>query len=82
MTVSFQMLSNISNKVPFFKDEEKKRMFLEVIGALVLRIISLRKAAEILDIEEQVLLKILDDIGYPFSYLEDEDVVREREWKV
>jgi len=73
---------NISNKVPFFKEEEKKRAFLEVIGALVLRIISLRKAAEILDMEEQVLLKILDDIGYPFSYLEDEDIVKEREWKI
>jgi len=80
--VSLKMLSHISNKVPFFKEEEKKRAFLEVIGALVLRIISLRKAAEILDMEEQVLLKILDDIGYPFSYLEDEDVVREREWKI
>ncbi len=80
--VSSQMLSHISNKVPYFKNEEKKRAFLEVIGALVLRIISLRKGAEILDMEEQVLLKILDDLGYSFSYLEDEDVVREREWKV
>ena len=79
---SLEMLSQISNKVPFFKDEEKKKLFLEVIGALVLRIISLRKAAELLDIEEQLLLKILDDIGYPFSYLEDKDVMIEQEWKI
>ena len=79
---SFQILSHISNKVPFFKENEKKKMFLEVVGALVLRIISLRKAAEILDMEEQALLKILDSIGYPFSYLEDEDIAIEREWKV
>ena len=79
---SFQMLSQISKRVPFFKDGEKKREFLEVIGALVIRLISLKKASEILDIEEQVLLKILDEIGYPFSYLEAEDAIREREWKV
>ena len=79
---SFHEFSHITNKVPYFKSEEKKREFLEVLGALVLRIISLRKASEILDIEEQVLLKILDDIGYPFSYLEDEDVEREKVWKV
>ena len=75
----YQISYYISNKVPFFKEEEKKRVFLEVVGALVLRIISLRKAAEILDMEEQDLLKILDSIGYPFSYLEDEDVEKERE---
>lgn len=82
MSASFQMLSNITNKVPFFKDEEKKRIFLEVVGALVLRIITLRKAAEILDMEEQVLVKMLDNLGYSFSYLEDEDVKKEKEWKV
>jgi predicted tellurium resistance membrane protein TerC len=64
---SFQTLSHISNKVPFFKENEKKKIFLEVVGALVLRIISLRKAAEILS---------------SFSYLEDEDIAIEREWKV
>jgi len=64
---SLQILSHISNKVPFFKENEKKKMFLEVVGALVLRIISLRKAAEILS---------------SFSYLEDEDIAIEREWKV
>ena len=51
----------------FFKENEKKKIFLEVVGALVLRIISLRKAAEILS---------------SFSYLEDEDIAIEREWKV
>jgi len=78
----FQVLSYISNKVPFLKENEKKKILLEVVGALVLRIISLRKAAEVLDIEEQTLLKILDSVGYPFSYLEDEDIAIECEWKV
>lgn len=79
---SSQTLSYISNKVPFFRKEEKKRVFLEIIGALVLRIISLRKAAEILDMDEEVLLEILESIEYPFSYLETEDIVREKEWKI
>jgi predicted HTH domain antitoxin len=56
-------------------------VFLGIVGALVLRIISLRKAAEILDMDEHALLKILDSIGYPFSYLESEDIAREMEWK-
>ena len=78
---TLQILSPISNKVPFFSEEEKKRVFLGIVGALVLRIISLRKAAEILDMDEHALLKILDSIGYPFSYLESEDIAREMEWK-
>ena len=78
---TLQILSPISNKVPFFREEEKKRVFLGIVGALVLRIISLRKAAEILDMDEHALLKILDSIGYPFSYLESEDIAREMEWK-
>ena len=66
--------------IPFFRDKEKKDLFLTVIGALSLRLISLRKAAELLNLEEKTLLEMLDSVGYSFSFLEKEDIEIEKEW--
>jgi hypothetical protein len=70
----------ISQNVPFFKEKERKNMFLIIVGALSLRLISLRKAAVILNLDEKTLLEILESAGYSFSFLEKEDIEIEKEW--
>jgi len=64
----------IAEKVPFFKEKEKKARFLSIVGALSLRIISLRKASELLDLDEKTLLNMLESTGFFYSFLEKEDI--------
>lgn len=48
------------------------------MGALVSRIISLHKAAEVIEMDSEIFLKILELIGIDFSYLIREDIDREK----
>ena len=68
----------IVDEVPFFHDEKTKERFLLVLGALSARLISLRKAAEIMELEETTLLEIMEMLGFEFSYLEESDIGLER----
>ena len=68
----------IVDEVPFFHDEKTKERFLLVLGALSTRLISLRKAAEIMELEEATLLEIMEMLGFEFSYLEEKDIEAER----
>ena len=68
----------IVDEVPFFHDEETKERFLLVLGALSARLISLKKAAEIMELEEATLLEIMEMLGFEFSYLEEKDIEVER----
>ena len=70
----------IVDKVPLFKDKEKKELFISVVGALSLRVISLRKAAEMLDVDDKSLLEMLNSVGVNYSYLQKEDIETERNW--
>jgi predicted HTH domain antitoxin len=72
------MLENIANKVPMFKSLEQKQNFVEVIGALSLRLISLAKAAEIMKMEKEEFLTIIENYGYEFSFLDKSDIEIER----
>jgi len=74
------VLKEIVEEVPVFKSTEKKEKFLIVLSALSLRLISLSKAAEIMNMSTQTLLEFLDALGVEFSYLEEEDVDLERTW--
>ncbi len=74
------VLREIVEQVPVFKSIEKKEKFLIVLSALSLRLISLSKAAEIMNMSTQTLLEFLDALGVSFSYLEEEDVDLERTW--
>jgi predicted HTH domain antitoxin len=47
---------------------------------LVARVISLKKAAEIMELEVEVLLGLLDITGIEFSYLSSEDTAIEKSW--
>lgn len=49
----------IASEIQIFKGIEQKENFLFVLGALVFRVISLKKASEIMEIEPEVLLKLL-----------------------
>ncbi len=50
------------------------------MGALVARVISLKKAAEVMELEVEVLLQLLEMMNIDFSYLTDEDIALERSW--
>jgi hypothetical protein len=73
-------LQNIAVSLPVFTELEQKERFLFVLGALTARMISLRKAAEVMNLDEAELLQILDLLGIEFSYLKDEDIQREKNW--
>ena len=78
--VSKEALQEIASNVQIFPDVEQKERFLFVVGALVARVISLKKAAEIMELEVEVLLQLLELMGIDFSYLTDEDIALERSW--
>lgn len=70
----------IASEMQLFSNLEQKERFIFVVGALVSRLISLHKAAEIMEMETDTLLNILDLIGIDFSYLSSEDIIREQNW--
>ena len=71
-------LKEIVKDLPFFKSLDDREKLLGVLGALVLRRISLRKASEIMGMETERFLGMLDAINLEYSYLEEEDVAVER----
>jgi predicted HTH domain antitoxin len=64
-----------------FNTLEKKENFFFVLGALTSRIISLKKASEVLTIESDIFLQILELIGIEFSYLTEDDIAIEKTWQ-
>jgi hypothetical protein len=74
-----KMLESIVKEVPLFKSVEKKQRFVEVMGALSLRLISLAKAAEMMEMEKTQFLNIIENYGYEFSFLDKSDIQIERE---
>ena len=78
--VSREALQEIASNVQIFPDVEQKERFLFVVGALVSKVISLKKAAEIMELEAEVLLQLLELMGIEFSYLSSEDIALERNW--
>jgi hypothetical protein len=75
-----ELLKGIASEIQIFQDIEQKESFLFVLGALAARVISLKKAAEVMEVEPEVFVKLLDLIGFDFSYLSQEDVLIERSW--
>lgn len=70
----------IASEVQLFQNIEQKEKFIFVVGALVSRLISLHKAAEIMEMETDILLNILDLMGIDFSYLTNKDIAIEKNW--
>lgn len=74
------VLKEVIEAVPVFETIEKKEKFLIVLSALSLRLISLSKAAELMEMNKEALLNFLDALGFKYSYLEKSDVELERSW--
>lgn len=70
----------IALEVQLFHSIEQKENFLFLLGALLAKVISLQKAAEVMQLEPAEFLKILDLMGIEFSYLSEEDVALEKNW--
>jgi predicted HTH domain antitoxin len=70
----------IASQVQLFQSIEQKETFIFVLGALISRLISLHKAAEIMEMDTEVFLKILELMGIDFSYLTVEDIAIEKTW--
>ena len=73
-------LEEIASGLPFFKTVNEREKLLGVVGALVLRQISLSKAAEIMGMGKEAFLELLDAMKVEFSYLEESDVETEMKW--
>ncbi|MDJ0904186.1 MAG: hypothetical protein QNJ55_35925 [Xenococcus sp. MO_188.B8] len=73
-------MQEIAGNIQIFPEIEQKERFLFVVVALVSRIISLKKAAEIMELEVEVLLQLLEIMGIEFSYLSNEDIAIEKSW--
>ncbi len=80
MTTKAEILQGIASELTIFQNLEQKENFLFILGALSARIISLRKAAEIMELDTEVFLKLLELAGIEFSYLLSEDLAIERNW--
>jgi predicted HTH domain antitoxin len=75
-----ELLQNIATEIQFFSTLEQKENFLVVLGALAARLISLKKASEVLSLEPEAFLQILDLMGLEFSYLTEDDIAAEKTW--
>jgi predicted HTH domain antitoxin len=78
--VNKELTQTIASEVQLFQSVEQKENFLFLLGALLARVITLKKAAEVLQLEPAELLKILDLMGIEFSYLSEDDIALERTW--
>ena len=74
-------LKEIASGLPFFKTLNEREKLLGVAGALVLRQISLSKAAEFMGMSKEAFLELLDVMRVDFSYLEESDVETEGKWR-
>jgi predicted HTH domain antitoxin len=74
-----EVFKNIASEIQFFPNIEQKEQFLFILRALFSRIISLQKAAEIMEMEPDMFIKLLDSMGLEFSYLSEEDISIEKE---
>jgi hypothetical protein len=73
-------LHQIASEVQLFNTLEQKENFLFLIGALTARLISVKKATEILNLDPETLTKILELMGIEFSYPTPADIAPEKSW--
>ena len=73
-------LKGLASELPFFKTVNEREKLLGVVGALVLRQVSLSRAAEIMEMGNEAFFELLDAMKVEFSYLEESDVKTEGKW--
>lgn len=75
-----ELTKNIASELQLFRTVEQKENFIFLLGALISKVISLQKVAEVMEMEPETLLQILDLMGIEFSYLSENDVAPEEIW--
>ena len=75
-----ELIHNIAAEVQLFNTLEQKENFLFTLGALTAKLISLKKAAETLNLEPETFMKILELMGIEFFYLNEKDIADETTW--
>ncbi|MEN8693122.1 MAG: hypothetical protein ABF303_12665 [Desulfobacterales bacterium] len=73
-------LKEIASGLPFFKKVNEQEKLLGVVGAQVLRQVSLSKVAEIMGMGKEAFIELLDAMRVEFSYLEEGDVETKVKW--
>jgi len=74
-------LKEIANELSFSRSLEEREKLLGVVGALVLRKISLARASEIMGLDREAFLGLLEALGVEYSYLKEEDLPVEKIWQ-
>ena len=75
-----ELTKTIASELQIFKTVEQKENFIFLVGALLAKVISIQKAAEVMEIETEMFLQILDLMGIEFSYLSENDIAIEKNW--
>lgn len=75
-----ELTKTIASELQIFQTVEQKENFIFLVGALLAKVISIQKAAEVMEIETEMFLQILDLMGIEFSYLSENDVAIEKNW--
>jgi predicted HTH domain antitoxin len=76
-----EFIRKIAKEITLFNTLEQKETFLSIVGALTARVISFKKASEVLNLEPQAFLEILDLMGIEFSYITEDDIDAEQTWQ-
>ena len=69
-----ELTESIASEFQIFKTLEQKENFLFLLGALMVKLISLQKAAEIMEMEPEMFLQTLELLGIEFPYLSGNQV--------
>ena len=78
--MQIDVLKPIVESVPLFRSIEDKEKFLVVVSALKLRLLSLAKASEIMNMTKTGLLELLETLDVDYSYLSENDIEIEKTW--
>ena len=70
----------ILEAVPIFKTLDQKEKFLVVVSGLKLRLLSISKASEIMNMTKSGFLELLEAFDIDFSYLSPDDIAIEKNW--
>jgi len=78
--MQIDVLRPILEAVPLFRNIEDKEKFLIVVSALKLRLVSLARASEIMNMSQNGLLELLEALDIDYSYLTERDIEMEQTW--
>jgi len=78
--MQIDVLKLIVEAVPLFRNIEDKEKFLIVVSALKLRMVSLARASEIMNMTKSGFLELLEALDIDYSYLTESDIEMEKTW--